>query len=340
MLIFSLFYYKMVHKGSDKYIMKNIVDELNEKIINLKSPVVVGLDPVIEKIPNYYKKNLQNAVDKLSAVADIFFNFNKDIIDSICDIVPAVKPQMAFYEMYGEAGIRAFINTIKYAKQKGLLVIDDAKRNDIGNTAKAYAKGHLGKVDCGDGNKISVFDADFITVSPYLGLDSIEPFIDECKENNKGIFVLVKTSNPTSADIQDKIDQNGAHIYESVAKYVKQCSEGLIGETNYTPIGAVVGATFPEEASTLRKIMDNNIFLVPGYGAQGASAKDIVNCFNNDGLGALVNASRSIIFAYMKNETPETCSKESYQKYVRESAIKMRDDIVQELRNTKNNLKY
>ncbi len=320
--------------------MKKIVDELNEKIIKLKCPVVVGLDPVIEKIPNYYKENLKDAKDKLGAVADIFFNFNKDIIDSICDIVPAVKPQMAFYEMYGEQGIRAFINTVKYAKQKGLLVIEDAKRNDIGNTAKAYAKGHLGKVDCGDGNKIPVFDVDFITVSPYLGLDSVEPFIEECKENNKGIFVLVKTSNPSSADIQDKVDENGKHIYENVAKFINRYGAELIGDTKYTSIGAVVGATFPEEALKLRKIMNNNIFLVPGYGAQGATAKDIVNCFNDDGLGALVNASRSIIFAYMKYESLETCSKEIYKKYVRESAIKMRDDIVQELRNVKNNLKY
>ena len=320
--------------------MKKIVDELNEKIINLKSPVVVGLDPVIEKIPNYYKKNLQNSEDKLAEISEIFFEFNKDVIDSIYDIVPAVKPQMAFYEMYGEKGINTFIKTVKYAKEKGLFVIDDAKRNDIGNTAKAYAKGHLGKIDCGDGNKVSVFDSDFLTVSPYLGLDSIEPFIEECKENNKGIFVLVKTSNPSSSDIQDKIDENGEHIYESVAKFIKKAGEELIGETNYTSIGAVVGATYPEEALKLRKIMNNNIFLVPGYGAQGATAKDIVNCFNEDGLGALVNASRSIIFSYMKNETVESCSKEIYKKCVRESTIKMIDDIVKELRNSKNNLKY
>ena len=320
--------------------MKNIVDELNEKIIKLKSPVVVGLDPVIEKIPNYYKKDLKDSTDKLSAISEIFYNFNKDIIDSICDIVPAVKPQMAFYEMYGEAGIRAFINTVKYAKSKGLLVIEDAKRNDIGNTARAYAKGHIGKVDCGDGNKVPVFDVDFITVSPYLGLDSIEPFIDECKENNKGIFILVKTSNPSSADIQDKVDENGENIYESVAKHVKKCGEELIGETNYTSIGAVVGATFPKEALKLRKIMDNNIFLVPGYGAQGATAKDIINCFNEDGLGALINASRSIIYAYMKNSNVETCSKEEYIKSVKKATIEMREDIYLELKNSKNSLKY
>lgn len=320
--------------------MKKIVDVLNEKIINLKSPIVVGLDPVIEKIPDYYKKDLKDSKDKLAEIGEIFFNFNKDIIDSVCNIVPAVKPQMAFYEMYGEAGIKAFINTVKYAKEKGLIVIEDAKRNDIGNTAKAYAKGHIGKVDCGDGNKVPVFDVDFITVSPYLGLDSIEPFIDECKENNKGIFVLVKTSNPSSADIQDKIDENGENIYESVAKHVKKCGEELIGETNYTSIGAVVGATFPQEALKLRKIMNNNIFLVPGYGAQGATAKDIINCFNEDGLGALINASRSIIYAYMKNETTESCSREVYKEYVTNATLQMRDDILNELKKSKKSLKY
>ena len=320
--------------------MKNIVDVLNEKIINLKSPIVVGLDPVIEKIPSCYKKDLKDSKDKLATIGDIFFNFNKDIIDSVYDIVPAVKPQMAFYEMYGEAGITAFIKTVKYAKEKGLIVIDDSKRNDIGNTAKAYAKGHIGMVDCGDGIKVPVLNADFVTVSPYLGLDSIEPFIEECKEYNKGIFVLVKTSNPSSADIQDKVDENNEHIYESVAKHVKECGKDLVGETNYTSIGAVVGATFPEEALKLRKIMDNNIFLVPGYGAQGATAKDIINCFNEDGLGAIVNASRSIIYAYMKKETSEACTIESYKKYVKDAAIQMREDIISELRKSKKILKY
>lgn len=243
--------------------MKNIVDRLNEKIIELGSPIVVGLDPVLSEIPECYKANLEKSENKFQEISNIIVNFNKDIIDSIKDLVPAVKPQMAFYEMYGEYGIKAFNETVKYAKSKGLFVIEDAKRNDIGNTAKAYATGHLGKVDIGNGNFAESFGVDFLTVSPYLGLDSIIPFIEECKKNDKGIFVLVKTSNPSSADIQDKQDSNGKTIYESVASFVKKEADSLAGETGYSPIGAVVGATFPEEALNLRKIMSNSIFLVP-----------------------------------------------------------------------------
>lgn len=312
--------------------MKNIVDRLNEKIIELGSPIVVGLDPVLSEIPECYKANLEKSENKFQEISNIIVNFNKDIIDSIKDLVPAVKPQMAFYEMYGEYGIKAFNETVKYAKSKGLFVIEDAKRNDIGNTAKAYATGHLGKVDIGNGNFAESFGVDFLTVSPYLGLDSIIPFIEECKKNDKGIFVLVKTSNPSSADIQDKQDSNGKTIYESVASFVKKEADSFVGETGYSPIGAVVGATFPEEALNLRKIMSNSIFLVPGYGAQGGTAKDVMNCFNEDGLGALINSSRGIIYAYKKQFESDVCSTEEYKKYTREATIKMRDDIISNLK--------
>lgn len=308
--------------------MKNIADRLNEKITKLKSPIVVGLDPKLSEIPDCYKDRLEKSENKFEEISKIIVEFNKDIIDSIYDIVPAVKPQMAFYEMYGEYGVKAFIQTVKYAKSKGLFVIDDSKRNDIGNTAKCYAKGHLGKVDLGNGQFEEVFGADFLTVSPYLGLDSIVPFIEECKENDKGIFVLVKTSNPSSSDIQDRLVNDGKTIYENVAKFVKEQADELIGETGYSSIGAVVGATFPEEAAKLRKIMSNNIFLVPGYGAQGGKAKDVMYCFNENGLGALVNSSRGIIYAYKKHFEKDLCTKEEYKKSVREATISMREDIV------------
>lgn len=307
--------------------MKNIADCLNERIIELKSPIVVGLDPKLSEIPECYKKNLASAENRLEEIANIIVNFNKDIIDSVCDLVPAVKPQIAFYEVYGEYGIKAFIETTKYAKSKGLYVVADAKRNDIGNTAKAYANAFIGKVDLGDGIKEEVFGVDFVTVSPYLGLDSVTPFIEECKENDKGIFILVKTSNPSSKDIQDKVTTDGKTISEGVAEFVKVNGEELIGDSGYSPIGAVVGATFPEEAENLRKIMNNNIFLVPGYGAQGGTAKDVMNCFNNDGLGALINSSRGIIYAYKKKYSNENVTREEYKNSVKEATIAMRDDI-------------
>ena len=307
--------------------MKNIADRLNERIIELKSPIVVGLDPKLSEIPECYKKNLANAENKLEEIANIIVNFNKDIIDSVCDLVPAVKPQIAFYEVYGEYGIKAFIETTKYAKSKGLYVVADAKRNDIGNTAKAYANAFIGKVDLGDGIKEEIFGADFVTVSPYLGLDSITPFIEECKENDKGIFILVKTSNPSSKDIQDKVTTDGNTICQGVAEFVKNQGAELIGESGYSPIGAVVGATFPEEAESLRKIMNNNIFLVPGYGAQGGTAKDVMNCFNSDGLGALINSSRGIIYAYKKKYSNESVTIEEYKNSVKEATIAMKNDI-------------
>ena len=255
----------------------NVVDKLIEKTIETKNPTVVGLDPDISKIPACYKTNNNNA-NLLSAVAEVIYKFNCDIIDTIAELVPAVKPQMAFYEKYGSYGVAAFEKTVAYAKSKGLVVIEDAKRNDIGNTAKAYADGHLGVVETLDGSYTSVFDVDFLTVTPFLGSESLNPFIDVCKKNNKGIFVLVKTSNTSSGEIQDVITKDGISISQSLAKYVAKQSESVDGKYGYSSIGAVVGATYPEEAVTLRKIMPKSYFLVPGYGVQGGGAKDILPC--------------------------------------------------------------
>ncbi|MCL2354478.1 MAG: orotidine-5'-phosphate decarboxylase, partial [Oscillospiraceae bacterium] len=246
--------------------MKNIADVLNQKIRDMKSPIVVGLDPVLKQIPNCYKEKYINEEDRRKAIGNILFDFNKDIIDAVYDIVPCVKPQIAFYEMYGASGIEAFEKTIKYAKSKGMITIADAKRNDVGNTAQAYAKTFLGKVDIGNGQEVETLNADFLTVSPFIGADGLEPFVKECVQNNKGMFLLVKTSNPLSGFIQDVVDEKGEEINAMVAKYVAGEADKFLGESGYSPMGAVVMTT-PERTKRLRKIMAKSIFLVPGYGA-------------------------------------------------------------------------
>ncbi len=309
----------------------SVVDKLIEKTIETKNPTVVGLDPDISKIPACYKTNNNNA-NPLSAVTEVIYKFNCDIIDTVADLVPAVKPQMAFYEKYGYYGVAAFEKTVAYAKSKELVVIEDAKRNDIGNTAKAYADGHLGVVEALDGSYSSAFDVDFLTVTPFLGSESINPFIDVCKKNNKGIFVLVKTSNTSSGEIQDVITKDGISISQSLAKYVAKQSEAVDGKYGYSSIGAVVGATYPEEAFALRKIMPKSYFLVPGYGVQGASAENIVPCFNPDGLGAIINSSRGILYTHMSDEERNSCTKEEYQNSVKFSVIEMQKDIYNTLK--------
>ncbi len=304
----------------------NIVDKLIEKTIETKNPTVVGLDPDTSKIPACYKINNDN-INPLSAVAEVIYKFNCDIIDTVAEFVPAVKPQMAFYEKYGSYGVVAFEKTVAYAKSKGLVVIEDAKRNDIGNTAKAYADGHLGVVETLDGSYTSTFDVDFLTVTPFLGSESLNPFIDVCKKNNKGIFVLVKTSNTSSGEIQDVITKDGISISQSIAKYVAKQSESFVGKYGYSSIGAVVGATYPEEAVVLRKIMPKSYFLVPGYGVQGGGVEDIVPCFNSDGLGAIINSSRGILYTHMSDEERSTCTKEEYLNSVRDAVVEMKKDI-------------
>ncbi len=318
----------------------NSVDKLIENTIKAKNPTVVGLDPDIGKIPACYKNITYQSSNPLVAVAEVILSFNRDIINTVCDLVPAVKPQMAFYEKYGSYGVGTFEKTVAYAKSKDLVVIEDAKRNDIGNTARAYADGHLGVVELLDGSHIPSIDADFLTVTPFLGSESLRPFIDVCLDNSKGIFVLVKTSNPSSGEIQDVTAKEGLSVSQSIAKYVNEQAKDNVGKHGYSSIGAVVGATYPEEAAKLRKLMPNSYFLVPGYGAQGGGAKDILPCFNSDGLGAAVNSSRGILYDHMTDEERERCSREQYLNSVRNAVLLMKNDIYNALKTNCSDMVY
>ena len=309
----------------------DVVDKLIENTIRTKNPSVIGLDPDIGKIPACYKNHAKSN-HPFEAVANVIYAFNRDVIDTVADLIPGVKPQMAFYEKYGSYGVAAFEKTVAYAKSKGLIVIEDAKRNDIGNTARAYADGHLGCVELLDGSCAPSFDADFLTVTPFLGSESLHPFIDVCVKNSKGIFVLVKTSNTSSGEIQDVVTSDKMTISQSVAKYVSEQGDTFTGEHGYSAIGAVVGATYPEEAVSLRKLMPKSYFLVPGYGAQGGGAKDITPCFNEDGLGAVVNSSRGILYTHMNNEEREQCTRQEYLLSVKNAAMQMREDIYSALK--------
>lgn len=317
----------------------NIVDRLIENTIKTKNPSVIGLDPDIRKIPVCYKTNAK-CKEGFEAVADVIYEFNCDIIDAVAELIPAVKPQMAFYEKYGSYGVFAFEKTIKYAKSKGLVIIEDAKRNDIGNTARAYADGHLGMVELLDGSFVNSIGSDFLTVTPFLGSDSLQPFIDVCIKNNKGIFVLVKTSNKSSTEIQDVLTPKDITISQSIAKYVSEQADMVIGKYGYSSIGAVVGATYPEDAIILRNLMPRSYFLVPGYGAQGGSSKDILPCFNSDGLGAVVNSSRAILYTHTSGETMGKCSRQEYLNNVRTATIKMQEDIYSVLKHHCENMVY
>lgn len=294
-------------------------DRLIKAIREKKSPVVVGLDPRLESIPKeILNKNFELYGETLKAAAESILDFNVGIIDAIFDLVPAVKPQIAFYEQYGVEGMMAYKKTCEYAKAKGLIVVADVKRGDIGSTSKAYSIAHLGKTKVGS-QSLTAFEADFATVNPYLGDDCMKEFMDEVKDFDKGLFILVKTSNKTSGQIQD-LEANGEKIYTKVAKIVSAWNEQFYGECGYSPIGAVVGATYPSELELLRKLMPKAIFLVPGYGAQGGTADDVVGAFNEDGLGAIVNSSRGIIFAYEGTDA-------TFDSAARAATIKMRDDI-------------
>lgn len=299
--------------------VNRLIQEIKEK----KSPIVVGLDPRINLIPGTVKnKYFERHGKTFKAVAEAILEFNKEIIDNIYDIASAVKPQIAFYEQYGIEGLNAYNETCKYAHKKGLLIIGDIKRGDIGSTSKAYSNAHIGKTEV-EGESLQAFYADSITVNPYLGDDCLKEFVGDIERYEKGMFVLVKTSNPTSSQLQDLVVE-GKKIYEKVAEMVDGWSKDYIGEYNYSSIGAVVGATYPEEAKTLRSLMPSSYFLVPGYGAQGGTAEDVIYCFNEDGLGAVVNSSRGILYAYKKEEK---CLEERYGKAARRAAIRMRDDI-------------
>lgn len=317
------------------------IDRLIERIIKLKAPIVVGLDPILNNIPDIYKRPYKADTDSIETIGNIFFDFNKDVIDVIADYVPAVKPQIAYYEAYGIPGLIAFQKTVDYAKKKGLIVIEDGKRNDIGSSAQAYANGHIGRSsNLSNDKKLPLFDVDYITVNPYLGSDGIDPFIKNCDEYNKGIFILVKTSNDSSGEYQDRQLQNGKTLYQLVAEYVDEQSWNRKGKYGYSSVGAVVGATYPEQATLLRSVMKSSFFLVPGYGQQGGSARDVLPCFNDDGLGALINSARGILYAYLDEYTEADVSKAQFCKKV-ESAVKnMRDDIVSCLRENCCGIRY
>lgn len=302
------------------------VDMLMKKISEKGNPSVAGLDPNLKFVPEFIREKYYKQYGKtLQACAAAVLEFNKSLIDALCDVVPAVKPQSAYYEMYGHAGVAALEETIRYAQEKGMYVMVDIKRNDIGTTAAAYATAYLGQTEI-DGELVSAFGADAVTVNGYLGTDGIEPFLKECRKG-KMIFSLVKTSNPSSGELQD-LKIGDKTVYETMAAMVEQWGSTAMGEGRYSQVGAVVGATYPEQQQILRQLMPKTFFLVPGYGAQGATAKDIAHAFDDQGMGAIVNSSRGIMCAYQKgNWTPE-----QYAEAARQEAIRMRDEIVAAIR--------
>ena len=303
--------------------MKNIIDQLIEKIKIMKNPTVIGLDPRYEMLPKYVKDKYPKT---LEGVGQAIIEYNKALIDAIYDIIPAIKPQIAFYEMYGIPGMQAFKVTCEYAKQKGMFVIADIKRGDIGSTAQGYSNAYLGKTKIEE-NEQSLYDIDFVTVNPYMGTDCVKPFIDDCKKYNKGLFILVKTSNPSSGELQDEKLENGEEVYTRVAKYVEKWGEELRGEYKYSSISAVVGATYPEQLKQLRQIAPHTYFLIPGYGAQGGKAEDIALGFDENGLGGIVNASRSLMCAYKSEMWKDKKKKKDYAKATRAEAIRMKEEL-------------
>ena len=306
-----------------------MISKLINEIKKKDAPIVVGLDPQLGFIPGHILEGAYRDCGKnLEAIGKAIYDFNKGIIDAVYDLVPAVKPQIAMYEQFGIEGLKAYAATCAYAKEKGLIVIGDIKRGDIGSTSAAYATAHLGFVEI-DGKRFTPFEEDFATVNPYLGTDGVKPFIDVCNANDKGIFVLVKTSNPSSGELQDKKlyedGKEGRPVYELMGQMVRDWGETSM-DGAYSNVGAVVGATYPEMAVVLRKIMPKSFILVPGYGAQGGKGKDLKPFFNEDGLGAIVNSSRGIIAAY-KNEAYAKYGAEGYADASRAAVLDMKEDI-------------
>lgn len=301
-----------------------MIQKLISKIQQTKAPIVVGLDPMLKYIPEHIqKKAFAEYGETLEGAAEAVWQFNKAIVDATYDLIPAVKPQIAMYEQFGIEGMKAYERTVSYCQEKGLVVIGDIKRGDIGSTSEAYAVGHLGKVQVGS-KTYSGFHEDFATINPYMGSDSVLPFVKVCKEEKKGLFILVKTSNPSSGELQDKL-VDGRPVYELMGEYVAKWGEEYMGE-QYSYIGAVVGATYPEMGKVLRKIMPKSFILVPGYGAQGGKGKDLVHFFNDDGLGAIVNSSRGIIAAYTQ-EAYAKFGAENFADASRQAVLDMTADI-------------
>ena len=307
-----------------------MINKLIEKIQKTHAPIVVGLDPMLNYVPEHIQKRaFAEYGETLEGAAEAIWQFNKEIVDATYDLIPAVKPQVAMYEQFGIEGVKAFKKTVDYCHEKGLVVIGDVKRGDIGSTSEAYAVGHLGKVKVGS-QQFAGFDEDFATVNPYLGSDGIKPFIKVCKEENKGLFILVKTSNPSSGEFQDRLI-DGRPLYEWVGEQVDAWGKEHMGDS-YSYIGAVVGATYPEQGKVLRKLMPKTFILVPGYGAQGGRGKDLVHFFNEDGLGAIINSSRGIIAAY-KQEAYAEFGELNYADASRKAVEVMIEDISGALKN-------
>ena len=301
----------------------NAIDRLIDKIKETNNPTVMGLDPRYDMLPkcvtDKYSKDLEG-------VSKAIVEYNKALIDATCDIIPAIKPQIAFYEMFGVPGMMAFEETCKYAKEKGMIIIADIKRGDIGSTAQGYSNAYLGKTKMGDIEE-PIFDVDFVTVNPYMGTDCVKPFIEDCKKYDKGMFILVKTSNPSSGELQDVKLEDGQEVYKRVAKLVEEWGKDLIGKYNYSSVAAVVGATYPKQLEELRNLAPHTYFLIPGYGAQGGKADDIALGFDNNGLGGIVNASRSLMCAYKSDLWKDKFKEEEYAMATRAEAIRMREEL-------------
>lgn len=301
-----------------------MIRQLIEKIQKTKAPICVGLDPMLSYVPEHIQAAaFEQYGETLEGAAEAIWQFNKEIVDHTFDLIPAVKPQIAMYEQFGLPGLAVYDKTVKYCQEKGLIVIGDVKRGDIGSTSAAYATGHLGTVQVGS-QTLSGFNTEYITVNPYLGTDGVKPFVDVCNQCDRGIFVLVKTSNPSSGEFQDRLI-DGRPLYELVAEKVVEWGDASM-DGAYSNVGAVVGATYPEMSKVLRKLMPRTYFLVPGYGAQGGTAEDLKYCFNEDGLGAVVNSSRGIIAAY-KKEAYAKFGPEHFGEASRQAVIDMIADI-------------
>ena len=300
-----------------------MINKLVSEIKKKNAPIVVGLDPMLNYVPKHIQeKAFAQHGETLEGAAEAIWQFNKAIVDATYDLIPAVKPQIAMYEQFGIPGLVSYKKTIDYCKEKGLVVIGDIKRGDIGSTSAAYAVGHLGKVQVGS-KSYAGFGEDFATVNPYLGSDGVKPFIDVCKEEKKGLFILVKTSNPSSGELQDLLI-DGVPVYERMGNMCEKWGEELPGKYGYSGVGAVVGATYPEQIAELRKKLPHTFFLIPGYGAQGATAKDIAAAFDANGLGGIVNSSRGIMTAYKK----EGCDEHDFAGAAFREALRMRDEIM------------
>lgn len=300
------------------------LDRMIENIVKMQNPTVAGLDPKLSFIPSYIKEEAFAKYGKtLEGAAAALLEYNKGLIDELCDIVPAVKPQAAYYEMYGWQGVKTLTETIAYAKSKGMFVITDGKRNDIGTTMEAYATAHLGTTDI-EGEAVNAFGADALTVNGYLGTDGIKPIVKVANEMDGGIFVLVKTSNPSSGELQDMVLENDKTVYNTMGDMCEKWGEELMGKYGYSGVGAVVGATYPKMLGEMREKLPRTFFLVPGYGAQGGGADDVAPGFDEKGLGAIINSSRGIMCAWQK----EGCDEKDYAKAARREAIRMRDEII------------